>query len=772
MAETDSSKERRILQDMMPEYHDVFAEDTLLPRKIKAGVDEYRQLGRMQGLSNLFDLFMDSDDNLQSCIDIRQSVLKQAVWSWEGKLTEEQQEFYKKLLKKKLSTWVEEFMEGKLKGYCFHQILWKVENGRYVPSIKSYKNLDLRRVKGELKLYEVKGVQEHEVELDPLKFMVKLYKRPVLQTILRYYVFYGMAINNWAQFTETYGKPPRIGKYEPNATLSEIDVLRQAVKSLGTDQAAVISKNTDIEFKDFAGKQTSSDLYENLCQFVSTRVTKRILGQTLTTQEGDTGSYAQAKVHNMVREDIQKADLGDFIMYLNAILERVHELNWGGAAPQIMLEIRQFVSHADRIVIDRQLWDMGLPMPQDHFYETYDVPKPEKGQEVMPAPARGFPFSAQSEGIQRQILSTTKQKHDSLVKLQKEIRGLKTIDDLRAYNPRGFIGEWGRELGSIASSYYVQKRKGNTTRNNISNAQPHPEIRFEWDTTSIAKVHGFRNQGMIVSGVRTKAALAELVKLAEDAIQEGGSFQDFIGAATLAGFSPENPFHWKTEYETARVAATAAGAWDEFVADKDILPYLKYMTMQDDLVREEHAALDGVVAPVDDPFWAENYPPNGWNCRCFVEQLTEGEAQREPSFGREKPYYIPPAGFRGNSGIDGKIPGGADQLYSQYAEKQGDDLNNIKPRARSFWARMFSLGKESIVLDVAGYPVDLGGYPEAKEDIQKAQEVWHQLGIITYIRMTDKKVRIVSVEAGKVIALRELATLEYKGEGREGFREL
>lgn len=775
MAENDSSKEKRILQDMMPEYHDVFVEDTLLPRKIKAGVDEYRQLGRMQGLSNLFDLFMDSDDNLQSCIDIRQSVLKQAVWSWEGELTEEQQEFYQRLLNAKLAGWVEEFMEGKLKGYCFHQILWEVEDGRYVPTIKSYRNLDLRRVKGELKLYEVKGAREQEVELPELKFLVKLYKRPVLQTILRYYVFYGMAINNWAQFTETYGKPPRIGRYEPNATLNEIDVLRQAVKSLGTDQAAVISKNTDIEFKDFAGKQTSSDLYEKLCQFVSTRVTKRILGQTLTTQEGDTGSYAQAKVHNMVREDIQEADLSDFRMYLDAIIRRVHELNWGGTAPQIQLEIRQFVSRADRIVIDRQLWDMGLPMTQDHFYETYDVPKPEKGQDVMPAPSRGFPFSAQANSVQRQILST-QQKDNSLVKLQKEIRGLKTIEDLRAYNPRGFIAEWGGELGDIAFSMYIKTRKDNNATQNQTNhlathAQPRPNTRFEWDTTSIAKVQGFRNQGMIVSGVRTKAALAQLVELAEEAIQQGGSFQDFIGAASLAGFEPENPFHWQTEMDTARVAAASAGAWDEFQAEKDIFPYLQYMTMADELVREEHAVLHGVVAPVDDPFWQENYPPNGWNCRCYVEQLTEGEAQREPGFGKEKPYFIPPAGFRGNSGINGKIPGGADELYGQYAEKQGEDLNHIKPKARSFWARLFNLGNEKIVLDAAGYPVDLNGFSEAQDDIQKATEIWHQLGVITYIHMTDKKVRIVSASEGKVTAVRELARIEYKGEGREGFRE-
>lgn len=46
--------------------------------------------------------------------------------------------------------------------------------------------------------------------------------------------------------------------------------------------------------------------------------------------------------------------------------------------------------------------------------------------------------------------------------------------------------------------------------------------------------------------------------------------------------------------------------------------YLQYRTALDDRVRAEHAALEGVTLPLDDPFWDTAFPPNGWNCRCHV----------------------------------------------------------------------------------------------------------------------------------------------------------
>ena len=54
----------------------------------------------------------------------------------------------------------------------------------------------------------------------------------------------------------------------------------------------------------------------------------------------------------------------------------------------------------------------------------------------------------------------------------------------------------------------------------------------------------------------------------------------------------------------------------------DVFPYWQYMTMEDEAVRDEHAALDGLILPANSPFWQDHYPPWDWGCRCQVVPVT------------------------------------------------------------------------------------------------------------------------------------------------------
>lgn len=77
----------------------------------------------------------------------------------------------------------------------------------------------------------------------------------------------------------------------------------------------------------------------------------------------------------------------------------------------------------------------------------------------------------------------------------------------------------------------------------------------------------------------------------------------------------------RTERDTAIAGGQMASRWVDFERNADSMPMLQYSTVGDGKVRDSHRALDGIIKPINDPFWNTYYPPNGWNCRCDVIQL-------------------------------------------------------------------------------------------------------------------------------------------------------
>lgn len=79
----------------------------------------------------------------------------------------------------------------------------------------------------------------------------------------------------------------------------------------------------------------------------------------------------------------------------------------------------------------------------------------------------------------------------------------------------------------------------------------------------------------------------------------------------------------ETEYHQTIANAQSAEKWKDFEANADLYPNLKLVTVRDARVRPEHKVLDGVIRPINDPFWDTHMPPMDWGCRCSVEQTDE-----------------------------------------------------------------------------------------------------------------------------------------------------
>ena len=84
----------------------------------------------------------------------------------------------------------------------------------------------------------------------------------------------------------------------------------------------------------------------------------------------------------------------------------------------------------------------------------------------------------------------------------------------------------------------------------------------------------------------------------------------------------------------------ARGHWERIERAADRRPWLRYTAVHDVRTRPQHMAWDGIVLPWNHPFWRTHYPPNGWYCRCSVQQLSDEDLEE---FGFER--TDPPEGW-------------------------------------------------------------------------------------------------------------------------------
>ncbi|MEM1371743.1 MAG: phage minor head protein, partial [Pseudomonadota bacterium] len=89
-----------------------------------------------------------------------------------------------------------------------------------------------------------------------------------------------------------------------------------------------------------------------------------------------------------------------------------------------------------------------------------------------------------------------------------------------------------------------------------------------------------------------------------------------------------SPRRLRTIFETNMRVSFAAGSWARFERQKVARPFLRYVAILDEATRQSHRRLHNIVLPVDHEFWIEFAPPNGWGCRCTLQNLSQRDVDR------------------------------------------------------------------------------------------------------------------------------------------------
>lgn len=195
------------------------------------------------------------------------------------------------------------------------------------------------------------------------------------------YMFKVYTLKDWLAFMEVFGMPVRVGKYDPDHTTDrEKATLLNALRGLGHDAAAMIPEGMDIEVLDASRASGSDSLFGGLAAYLDKQISKGILGQTMTSDDG--ASLSQAIVHQMVRQDILDADSEQLEATINKyIIEPWTIYNFGEGAPVPKLKIQTEPPEDKKVFTQAALpWvKAGLKVDPVWVREKFGIPEPTAG---------------------------------------------------------------------------------------------------------------------------------------------------------------------------------------------------------------------------------------------------------------------------------------------------------------------------------------------------------------------------------------------------------
>lgn len=480
----------------------------------------------------------------------------------------------------------------------------------------------------------------------------------ILLKAAQYVIYKRGGFGDWAQFAELFGMPFRVGTYDGYDDTQRIK-LEEALAKQGGAGYVVKPKGSDIAF---IQNQTNADgkLYDILVAACNKELSKIILGQTMTTEDG--ASRSQAQVHQGVEEAIFVADVVRVRRTLNSkfipILQAAG-IDTKGGSFSVKNFGREKLSLKDFAEIVLKLKGNGLPVDDDYLYETFGIPKPLNydAQKTAVTEAKNAPTptntppentpntpptsndpkpKANTKNAQQNLLRRFGRYVKSFFEQAPSSAGLiaqltdlygsnhtcshcggyiklsdgfnhdieKTLNNLLKDIYDGSIAE-----GQIPIDYYEQTAKSfqkAVAEGLGGQVFPADDYRNTLKAYLDQNVYAF-------SAAKSFAMLEQMRNALTDNNGDVVSFATFkekVSSITKLF----NKTWLETEYNSAIACAQMAEKWESLKG----FDLLEYRTVGDDRVSPEHAALDKIIVSTKSRLIDKIYPVKRFRCRCTM----------------------------------------------------------------------------------------------------------------------------------------------------------
>jgi phage gp29-like protein len=304
-----------------------------------------------------------------------------------------------------------ELMDAVLKSYKPIEMWWEPDQATLQPRFapRPQRWLCMGEDRNSLRLRD--GSSQYGVPLQPYGWLLHQHNsrngymaRGSLARVLCWpYLFKFYAVRDLAELLEIYGIPIRLGKYPAGASDAEKRKLLQAVASIGHNAGGVIPQSMSLDLLDAASGTEGP--FRTMWTGMDAVESKIILGQTLTSSEGQNGTQALGNVHNEVRRDILKSDAKRVAATLTAqLITPLVLINKPGADPRRMPRFVLDVEEPEDIALYAEalpkLAAAGMRIGVKDLHRRLGIEMAAEGEELLgtrPATPPPAPASAPAD---------------------------------------------------------------------------------------------------------------------------------------------------------------------------------------------------------------------------------------------------------------------------------------------------------------------------------------------------------------------------------------
>jgi len=193
------------------------------------------------------------------------------------------------------------------------------------------------------------------------------------------------AISTWAEYIELFGSPVMIMKYKGHDLQSKKagdKILEQA----GNSMKICLPEEMGFDMKDGKASNGDGQLQEKFIERMNQEMSLAVLGNSETSTNGKGGTGAKTWIHSEEQKQLIKDDMDDLLDILNSdqFLSLLQSYGYDTAGGNF-----EYVGEVDidflqqKMKIDLPLIQAGLPVSAKYLYETYNIPMPEPGEQLV-----------------------------------------------------------------------------------------------------------------------------------------------------------------------------------------------------------------------------------------------------------------------------------------------------------------------------------------------------------------------------------------------------